>query len=357
MDDWSDVTPQDPWGPSHDKSGWQPTVNPASPAQAAPWTTWGRSDSGEAGGGAWGGGTRPWETKPRKGIRGDSDSPRKLWGHDDGYRRRSEVEEEEEEEEDGEEDGDSGWGDGPHWTTTLQDNGGFRSHWTKWGRAEGGPLPPIPPSAIKKSQSIPQPSNRTWTAQKRPHKDHAGALNRIASSSTHQRIPSHRSRPPSTRSQPRPHTQTSPQAQWRDNWVAAPSSSSDGLSYTDDEPPPAPPVQQHRLPSREDYFTPKSPYTPVSPSRTLAVAMGLPSTPYFASPDGKDPRTHKFISSDGAALSPAYKALYSKTRRAEDRLLWAYNPDNDERVKSALWWIHKMSEGIGGFGVSSYGPS
>ena len=357
MNGWSEVTPHDPWGPSHDKSGWQPTGDvewSATPTQEATWTDWGRSGSRGARGGTWGDGTSPgpWGTKPGKGGPGDNDTPWKGRSQGNGDQGWSEDEEEEEETE-GEEDGDSGWGgDGPHWMTTLQDGGGPRSHWTKWGRDQGGPLPSIPPSAIKKSHPAPLPSTRPQSAQKH----HGEAPNPLSPSSTHQRTPSHKSRPTSMRSQPKSHAHTSPRTQWPGTWVAASSSSSDGLSYADDEPAPAPPVQHHRLPPREDYFTPKSPYTPVSPSRTLAVAMGLPSATRFASPDGKDPQTHRFFSSDGAALSPAYKALYSKTRRAQDRLLWAYNPDNDDRVKSALWWIHKMSEGIGGLGVSSRSP-
>lgn len=82
--------------------------------------------------------------------------------------------------------------------------------------------------------------------------------------------------------------------------------------------------------------------------------MSMPGQPHFSPPYGKDPRQHRFISSDGAALEPAYKALYSKTRSAQDRLHWAYNPDNDERVKSTLWWIHLMSEGIGGLGLHMF---
>jgi hypothetical protein len=351
------VARQDPWGPSHESSGWQPTGNTewgVTPTQEAAWATWGRSDSRNAGGGTRGNDTNPgpWGAKPGGG-RGDNDTPRKGWGHGDGHQGWNEDEEDEEEEE--EEDGDSGWGgDGPHWTSTIQDGADFRSHWTKWGRDEGGPPPKVPPSAIRKSRSTPRASARPQSAQKHPYQDHAEALNRLLSSSTHQRTPSHMSRPISTRSQPKPRANTSPQTQWPGTWDVASSSSSDGLSYADDEP--APPVQHHRLPPQEDYFAPKSPYTPVSPSRTLKVAMGLPSATHFASPYGKDPKAHRFISSDGAALSPAHKALYSRTRRAQDRLLWAYNPDNDERVKSAIGWIDVMSEGVGGLGVSSYDP-
>lgn len=309
MSQWTEVPRQDPWGPSHDKSGWQPTGNAewsATPTQEPAWMTWGHSER-DAGGGACG-----------------NDTHRKERGPGDGHQDWNEGEEEEEEEEEG--DGDSGWGgDAPHWTTTVKDGGGFRSHWTKWGREEGGSLPPIPPSAIKQSHSTLQPSTG------------------------HQRAPSHKSRPASTRSQPKPHARTSPRTHRPSTWRS--SSSSDGLSYADDEPP----LQLQRIPPQEDYFTPKSPYTPVSPSRTLAAAMGLPSSAtHFISPYGKDPQGHRFISSDGAALSLAYQALYSTTRRAQDRLLWAYNPDNDERVKSVLWWIHMMSEGIGGHGVSDY---
>lgn len=357
MNGWSDVARQDPWGPSHDESGWQPTGNTewgATPTQEAAWATWGRSDPRDAGGGTWGddANSGPWGAKPERGSRGDSGAHRKARGRGNGRQGWNEDDGEEDEDE-GEEDGDSGWGgDGAHWTSTIQDGGGFRSHWTKWGRDEGGPLPRIPPSAIKKPHSTPQASARPQSAQKHPYQDHAEALNRLLSSSTHQRTPSHKSRSMSTRSQPKPYAHTSPQTQWPSTWAAASTSSSDGLSYADDEP--AHPVQHHRLPPQEDYFTPKSPYTPASPSRTLQAAMGLPSATHFVSPYGKDPQAHRFISSDGAALSPAYKALYSKTRRAQDRLLWAYNPDNDERVKSALWWIHMMSEGVGGFGVSGY---
>ena len=351
MNGWSDLTHQDPWGPSHDKSGWQPAGNTewdATPTQE--WTTWGRSEPNNAKGGTWGNDTSssPREAKPAKSGWGNNDAPRKGRGNGNSYQVESEDEEDDEEEEDR----DSGWGEGgPHWTTTLQD-GNLRSHWTKWGRTEGGPPPPIPPSAIKKSYSNPQPSTKPRSAQKHPHQDHAEVLNRLLSSSTHQPTPSHKSRPTSTKSQPKPWAHASPRTQWPDTWAARASSSSDGLSYADDEPP-APPVQHHRLPPQEDYFTPKSPYTPVSPSRTLAAAMGLPNPAHFASPYGKDPQAHRFVTSDGAALSKAHKALYSKTRRTQDRLHWAYNPDNDERVKSALWWIHMMSEGVGGFGVSS----
>jgi hypothetical protein len=356
MNGWSDVTRQDPWGPSHDKSGWQPTENSewgTTPTQEAAWTTWGRSDSKDAGRGKRrddASASSP-RTNPAKGGWGDADTPRSGWGHSNAHQGWTEDEEEEDEEGD---DRDSGLGeDSPHWTTTLQDGGGSRSHWTKWGRAEGEPPPPpVPSSAIKKAHWTPHPSTRPQSAQKHPRQDHAEALNRLLSSSSHQRTPSHKSRPISTRSQPKPLSHTSPRSQWLGTW-AAPSSSSDGLSYADDEPPPSNPVQHHRLPPQEDYFTPKSPYTPVSPSRTLAAAMGLPpSSAQFASPYGKDPQAHRFISSDGAALSRAYKALYSKTRRAQDRFHWAYNPDNDDRVKSALWWIHGMSEGVGGLGVS-----
>ena len=362
MNGWSDVTRQDPWGPSHDKSGWQPAGNTewgATPTQETAWTTWGRSDSNNAGGGTWGNdtGPGPWGTKHATPGWGNNDAPRTGWDRGKGHQTWSEDEgEEEEEDDDDDDDGDSGWGEGgPHWTTTIQDGGGFRSHWTKWGRTEGAPPPPAPPSAVKKSHSTPQPSTKPRSAQKHPYQDHAEALNRLLSSSSHQPTPSHKSRPTSTRSQPKPHAHTAPRTQWPDIW-AAPSTSSDGLSYADDEPPPAHPVQHHRLPPQEDYFAPKSPYTPVSPSRTLAAAMGLPSQTQFATPYGKDPQAHRFISSDGAALSTAHKALYSKTRRAQDRLHWAYNPDNDERVKSVLWWIHVMSEGVGGLGVGSRSP-
>jgi len=356
MNGWSDVTRQDPWGPSHDKSGWQPTGNTgwaATPTQETAWTTWGHSDSNNAGGGTWGDDTSPgpWGAKPAKPGWGESDTPGTKWGHGNDRWGEEEEEEEEEEEDDGR---DSGWGEGgPHWTTTIQDNGGFRSHWTKWGRTEGEARgeAPIPPSAIKKSHSTPQPSTKSQPAQKLSYQDHTEALNRRLSSSTHQRTPSYKSRPISTRSQPKPHAQT--QNLWPGTWADASSTSSGGLSYADDEPPPASPVQRHKLPTQEDYFTPKSPYTPVSPSRTLAAAMGMPNPVHFASPYGKDAQAHRFISSDGAALSKAHKALFSKTRRAQDRFHWAYNPDNDERVKSALWWIHIMSEGVGGLGVSS----
>lgn len=356
MNGWSDVTRQDPWGPSHDKSGWQPTENSelgATPTQDAAWTSWGRSDSKDAGGGTWGddASAGPWGTKPSKGGWGGNDTPRAGQGHGRDHRGWGEDEREDEGEGSEEDDRDSGWGEGgPHWTTTIQDGGGFRSHWTKWGRTEGRP-PPVPPSAIKKSYSTFRPSTKPQSAQKYPHQNHANSLNRLSSSSAYRRTPSHRSRPTSTRSQPRPGAHTSPRTQRSGAWGASPSSSSDGLSYADDEPP-APPVKHHRLPPEEDYFSPKSPYTPVSPSRTLTAAMGLTGTGYFTSPYGKDPQAHRFISSEGAALSPAYKALYSKTRRAKDRLHWAYNPDNDERVKSALWWIHGMAEGVGGLGVS-----
>ena len=353
MNGWSDVTRQDPWGPSHDKSGWQPTGDTgwgATPTQETAWTTWGREDSNNAGGGTWGNdtGSGHWGSKPTKPGRGNHDASSTGWGQ--GHDRQTWSEEEEEEEEEGD-DRDSGWGEsGPHWTTTIQDGGGFRSHWTKWGRNEDRP-PPIPPSAIKKPHLTRQPPTKPQSAQKHAHQDHAEALNRLLSSSTHQRTPSHKSRPTSTRSQPKPHSHTPPRNQWPGTWGTTYSTSSDGLSYADDEPP-APPVHHHRLPPREDYFTPKSPYTPVSPSRTLAAAMGLPGPAHFASPYGKDPQAHRFVFSDGAALSKAHKALYSKTRRAQDRLHWAYNPDNDERVKSALWWVHMMSEGVGGLGVS-----
>ena len=357
MGGWSDVTRQDPWGPSHDKSGWQPTGNTGrgtTPTQEAEWTSWGRSGSKDAGGGAWGDDTSsgPWGKNPAKGGRGDNDSSGKGWGHGNGHQAWSEDEDEEDEEEEDDDDGDSGWGgDAPHWTTTLQNSGGSRSHWTKWGRTEGGP-PPIPPGAIKKSHSDPQPSAKPQSAQKLPYQDRAGTLNHLSPSSAHQRTPSHRSRPTSTRSQPKPLPHTPSRTQWPDVWAAPSSRSSGGLSYADDEPPLAPPVQHHRLSPQEDYFTPKSPYTPVSPSRTFAAALGMPSPGNFTSPYGKDPQAHRFLSSDGVALSPAYKALYSKTRRAQDRLHWAYNPDNDERVKSALWWVHIMSDGVGGLGVS-----
>ena len=354
MNGWSDVTHQDPWGPSHDKSGWQPAGgtewDAATPAQE--WTTWGRSEANNTRGGTRGNDASPGHSgsKPVKSGWGNEDDPRKGWGRGND-RRTWNGDEEDDEEPEGEDDGDSGWGEGgPHWTSTLQDDAGLRSHWTKWGRTEGGPPPPIPASAIKKSYSNPQPSTRPRSAQKSPHQDLAADLNRVLSSPTHRRTPSHRSRPASVRSQPKPRAHASPRTQWPNTWAAANSSSSDGLSYADDEPPV--PTQHHRLPPQEDYFTPKSPYTPVSPSRTLAAAMGLPNPAHFASPYGKDPQAHRFISSDGVALSKANKALYSKTRRAQDRLHWAYNPDNDERVKSALWWIHMMSEGVGGLGVS-----
>ena len=359
MNGWSDVPHQDPWGPSHDKSGWQPTGNTGwgdTPTQETAWTTWGRSDSNRAGGGTWENDTSsgPWGNKPAKSGRGNSDASRTGLGH--GNRHQTWSEGEEEEEEDEEDDRDSGWGEGgPHWTTTIPDGGGFRSHWTKWGRTEGGHVPPVPQSAIKKSHSTFQPSTKPKSAQNHPYQDHAETLNRLLSSSTHQPTPSHKSRPTSTRSQPKPRSHTSPRTQWPGTWPAPSSTSSDGLSYADDEPP-APPVQHHKLPPHEDYFTPKSPYTPVSPSRTLATAMGLPGPTQFASPYGKDPQAHRFVFSDGAALSKAHKALYSKTRGTQDRFHWAYNPDNDERVKSALWWIHMMSEGIGGLGVRSYSP-
>jgi len=358
------VPRQDPWGPSHDKSGWQPTGNTGwgdTPTQETAWTTWGHSDSNNAGGGTWGNDASPgpWGNKPAKSGWGDSGPSKTGWDHGNGHRTLGEEEEEEEEEEPEEEEEDSrdsGWGGGgPHWTTTIPDGAGFRSHWTKWGRTEGEPPPPISQGATKKPHATFQPSTKPQSAQKHPYQDHAEALNRLLSSSTHQPTPSHKSRPTSTRSQPKPHSHRSPRTQWHSTWVAPSSTSSDGLSYADDEPP-AHSVQHHKLPPQEDYFTPKSPYTPVSPSRTLAAVMGLPGPTQFASPYGKDPQTHRFISSDGAALSKAYKALYSKTRGAHDRFHWAYNPDNDERVKSALWWIHMMSEGIGGLGVRSCSP-
>ena len=359
MNGWSDVPRQDPWGPSHDKSGWQPAVNTEwepTPTQDTAWTTWGRSDSNNAGGGKRGNdaSSGPWGTKPAK---SGNDVPRTGWDSRPTWGEDEEEEEEgEEEEEEEENDRDSGWGEGgPHWTSTIQDGGGFRSHWTKWGRTERGPPPPIPPSTIKRSHWTPQPASKPQPAQKHPYQDHAETLNHLLSSSTQLPTPSHKSRPTSSRSQPKSHAHASPQTQWPGTWAVSSSTSSDGLSYADDDPPPAP-VQHHRLPPQEDYFTPKSPYTPVSPSRTLAAAMGLPGPTRFASPHGKDPQAHRFIFSDGDALSKAHKALYSKTRRVQDRLHWAYNPDNDERVKSTLWWIHMMSEGVGGLGVSSCSP-
>lgn len=361
MNGWSEVAHQDPWGPSHDKSGWQPTGNTGwgnTPTQEAGWMAWGHSDSNKGGDGTWGGDTSPgpWGTKPAKSGRRNADASGTEWGRGHGHQTWGE-DQEEEDEEDEEDDADSGWGEGgQHWTAALRDGGGHRSHWTKWGRTEGWPPPPIPPSAIKKSHSTPQPSTKPQSAQKHPYQDHAENLNRLLSSSTHRPTPSHKSRPTSTRSQPKPHAHTSPRTKWPSTWAAPSLTSSDGLSYADEEPPPAPPVKRHRLPPQDDYFTPKSPYTPVSPSRTLAAAMGLPDPAHFASPHDKDPQTHRFLSSDGMALSQARKALYSKTRRAEDRLHWAYNPDNDERVKSALWWIHNMSEGVGCLGVRSYSP-
>ena len=354
MNGWSDVTRQDPWGPSHDKSGWNPAGDAewaTTPTQESTWGNWGHSDSKDAGGGGWGKDTNtsPRGKKSPKSGRGDHDTSWKGWGHGNDYRDWSEDGEEEDGEEEEEEgDRDSGWGDGPHWTTTLQDGGGHYSHWTKWGRTEG--LPPIPPSAIKKSHSNPQQSTGPRSAQKHAYKDHAGAPNRRLSSSTHQRTPSHRSRPTSTRSLPKHLPHLSPRTQSPRNWTAPSLSSSDGLSYADYEPPPGPPVQRYKLPSQEDYFAPRSPYSPVPPSRTLATAMGLPR---FSSPGGRDPQKHRFIFSDGDALSQAYGALYSKTRSARDRLHWAYNPDNDGRVKSALWWVHGMSDGVAGLGVST----
>ena len=361
MNGWSDVTRQDPWGPSHDKSGWQPTRNPewGTPTQEAGWTTWGRSDSNNAVGDMRRNDTGPGSrgTKHAKPGWRNGDTSRTGRNHGNGYWAPSEDEEEDEDEvevEDEEDDRDSGLGeDSPHWTTTIQDSGGFRSHWTKWGRTEGGPPPPIPPSAIKKSHSNPQPSPKPQPARKHSYQDHAEALNHRLSTSTHQPAPSHRSRLTSTRSQPKPYPHTSPRAQWPATRTAPSPTSSDGLSYADDDPLPAHPVHHHKLPPQEDYFTPKSPYNPVSPSRTLATAMGLDGPANFASPYGKDPQAHRFISSHGAALSTAHKALYSKTRRVQDRLHWAYDPDNDDRVKSAMWWIHVMSEGVGGLGVSA----
>jgi hypothetical protein len=347
------VPHQDPWGPSHDKSGWQPTENTGwggTPTQETPWD---RSDSNNAGGGTWGNDTT-YGNKPAKSGWGNSGASGTRWGHGNRHQTWGEDEEEEEEEEEDDDDRDSGWGEGGrHWTTTIPESGSLRSHWTKWGRTEGGPAPPIPQGTTKNSYSAFQPSTKPRSAQKHPYHDHAEALNRLLSSSTHQPTPSHKSRPTSTRSQPKPHSRTSPRTQWPGTWAVSPSS--DALSYADDEPP-APPVKHHKLPPQEDYFTPKSPYTPVSPSRTLTAAMGLPGPKQFASPYGKDPQAHRFLSSDGAALSKAHKALYSKTRGAQDRFHWAYNPDNDERVKSVLWWIHMMSEGIGGLGVRSCSP-
>ena len=358
MNGWSEVAHQDPWGPSHDKSGWKPSENTGwggTPTQETAWATWGRSDSNNAGGGTWGNDTSPgpWGTQTAESGWENNDAPATGWGNGNGNQTWSEEEEEEEEEE--EDDGDSGWGEGnPHWTSTIPDGGEFRSHWTKWGRTEGGPPLPIPPSAVKRSHWVPQPSTKPQSAQKHPYKDHAESLNRLLSSSTRQPTPSHKSRPTSIRSQPKPHAYMSPRTQWPGTRAAPSSTSSDGLSYADDEP--ALPVQHHRLPPREDYFTPKSAYTPISPSRTLVTAMGLPSPTHFASPNGKDPQTHHFVSSDGVAFEKAHKALYSRTRRTQDRLHWAYNPDNDDRVKSALWWIHMMSEGVGDLGVRSCGP-
>jgi hypothetical protein len=195
MNGWSEVAHQDPWGPSHDKSGWQPTGN----------TGWGRhpysrgwmDGVGTFGfkqgwrwcvGGRhkyWSLGHQAWEVRP-----GNAEASGTGWGHGHGHQTWDRGQEEEEEEEE-EGDGDSGWGEGgQHWTAALRDGGGHHSHWTKWGRTEGWPPPPIPASAIKKSHSTPQPSTKPYSAQKHPYQDHAEALNRLLSSSTHRPTPS-----------------------------------------------------------------------------------------------------------------------------------------------------------------------
>jgi hypothetical protein len=64
----------------------------------------------------------------------------------------------------------------------------------------------------------------------------------------------------------------------------------------------------------------------------------------------------RFVESNGRALEPVERALYSKARPAKTRFHWMFPPDKDERVASLLAWIQSVSYGLATFGVSSDVP-
>ena len=59
----------------------------------------------------------------------------------------------------------------------------------------------------------------------------------------------------------------------------------------------------------------------------------------------------QFIESNGAALIPAEKALYSPERLARYRIHWQFDPYKDERVSSLLEWIQDMAYELATLGV------
>lgn len=92
------------------------------------------------------------------------------------------------------------------------------------------------------------------------------------------------------------------------------------------------------------------------PSKTLAHAYQGTTNPTMLnsglSRNGmQDYADIRFNESKGAALMSVQHAFYGQSRRAKDRIHWAFPPDKDERVASLLSWIQAVSYGLGSFGV------
>lgn len=92
------------------------------------------------------------------------------------------------------------------------------------------------------------------------------------------------------------------------------------------------------------------------PSKTFALAADGRSPAIRKGAEGNPYMETRFIESNGAALIPAQKALYSKDRLARNRIHWLFSPQKDERVASLLDWIQMMSYGLASLGVSSAPP-
>jgi len=156
--------------------------------------------------------------------------------------------------------------------------------------------------------------------------------------------------------QPMHHQPMHRHQQYGPTWEDIPEEDEDELEYADDDEEEEEwdyandqPQQQHR------YIPQYSPYQP-SPSKTLANAMGSPEfgRSFGSPPTGPDSRSHRFIESQGAALSRAHNALFAQDRMAKQRFHWSFSPDKDERVRSLLQWIERMSEGVGVFGLQKF---
>lgn len=94
-------------------------------------------------------------------------------------------------------------------------------------------------------------------------------------------------------------------------------------------------------------------------------SYSMPSKTFAIASDGRVPLSgrprhdnaemdSRFVESQGKALIPAVRALYSRERLARDRIHWSFDPYKDQRVFSLLEWIQNVAYDLASVGVGRF---